>query len=87
MIGLFAAMLSVAGCSNKTASQPKAKTGAPVPVVVGTVTRKTMPVQLKAIGAVEAYATVAVKARVDGQLVQAHSRRGRMSAGAIPCST
>lgn len=75
--GLLAAVLSLGGCSDKAASQPKAKASAPVPVVIGTVTRKTMPVQLKAIGAVEAYATVAVKARVDGQIVQAHFKEGQ----------
>jgi multidrug efflux system membrane fusion protein len=40
----------------------------PVPVVAGQVVRKTMPVAFKAIGNVEAIETVAVKARVGGEL-------------------
>jgi membrane fusion protein, multidrug efflux system len=49
----------------------------PVPVVVGTVTEKTVPVELKAIGNVEAYATVAIKARVGGQLVKVNFQEGQ----------
>jgi multidrug efflux system membrane fusion protein len=74
---LFTAVLLLAGCSDKGTSQPKGKASAPVPVMVGTIARKAMPVQLKAIGAVEAYATVAVKARVDGQIVQAYFKEGQ----------
>ena len=49
---------------------------AAVPVTVATVVAKTVPVRLYAIGNVEAYTTVAVKARVDGQIVSAHFREG-----------
>jgi membrane fusion protein, multidrug efflux system len=49
----------------------------PVPVLVGTVTEKTVPVELKAIGNVEAYATVSIKSRVSGQLVQVNFKEGQ----------
>lgn len=36
-----------------------------------------MPVQVRAIGTVEAYATVAVKSLVSGQLLQGHFTEGQ----------
>ncbi len=49
----------------------------PVPVTVGTVTQKTVPVMVKAIGNVEAYTSVSVKARVGGELKQVHFQEGQ----------
>jgi multidrug efflux system membrane fusion protein len=42
--------------------------GGPVPVVIGTVAEKDVPVYLDGIGTVQAFNTVAVRSRVDGQL-------------------
>jgi len=47
-----------------------------VPVTVAPVTQETVPIRLQAIGNVEAYSTVALKARVDGQIVQVNFREG-----------
>jgi multidrug efflux system membrane fusion protein len=47
-----------------------------VPVSVAVVARQTVPVRLNAIGNAEAYSTVAVKARVDGQIVEVNLRDG-----------
>ena len=56
----------------------KAAKGPPaVPVSVAFVERQTVPVRLQAIGNVEAYLTVAVKARVDGQIVAVNFREGQ----------
>lgn len=52
------------------------KTTFAVPVTTATVVTKTVPVRLYAIGNVEPYTTVAVKARVDGQLVSVHFKEG-----------
>ena len=49
----------------------------PVPVTVGAVTQKTVPVMVKAIGNVEAYTSVAVKARVGGELKRVHFQEGQ----------
>jgi multidrug efflux system membrane fusion protein len=70
---LLMACLQLTSCSGekKKAAPP------PVPVLVATVTEKTVPVELKAIGNVEAYATVSIKARVGGQLVQVNFREGQ----------
>lgn len=68
---LFLAVLSVGlaatgcrGADTQSDSQP------PVPVTVGQVVRKTMPLDFRAIGHVEAIETVAVKARIGGALQQ-----------------
>jgi multidrug efflux system membrane fusion protein len=47
-----------------------------VPVTTAAVVTKMVPVRLYAIGNVEPYTTVAVKARVDGQLVSVHFKEG-----------
>jgi multidrug efflux system membrane fusion protein len=49
----------------------------PVPVTVGEVMNKTMPVTVKTIGNVEAYSSVSIKARVGGELKQVHFREGQ----------
>jgi multidrug efflux system membrane fusion protein len=56
------------------AAAPKAPTA--VPVSVAQVVQKSVPVPLHAIGNVEAYTSVAVKARVDGQIVAVRFREG-----------
>src|SRR5579871_4395979 len=49
---------------------------AAVPVTVALVAQETVPVKVQAIGNVEAYQTVATKARVDGQIVTVNFREG-----------
>jgi multidrug efflux system membrane fusion protein len=48
-----------------------------VPVKVAPALQKAVPVQLQAVGTVEAYATVSIKSRVDGQLVKVNFREGQ----------
>ena len=47
-----------------------------VPVTVAPVSKQTVAVRLSAIGNVEAYSTVAVKARVDGQITEVNFKEG-----------
>jgi len=62
---------------SRAKEQRKAPKGPPaVPVTVVRVEQVTLPVHLRAIGNVEASATVAVKARVDGQIVSVNFREG-----------
>ena len=63
----------VSSCSEK--AQPPKK--APVPVTAGTVIQKTVPVQFKTIGNVEAYSTVSVKSQIGGVLTHVHFREGQ----------
>jgi multidrug efflux system membrane fusion protein len=55
----------------------KAPKGLPaVPVTIAMVLQQTVPIRLQAIGNVEAYQTVSIKARVDGQIVAVNFREG-----------
>ncbi len=47
-----------------------------VPVLVATVEQKAVPLQVKAIGAVEAYSNVSVKTQVTGELTGVHFKEG-----------
>jgi multidrug efflux system membrane fusion protein len=78
--GTFPCLLSflllsalVAACSGK--QQPPQKP--PVPVTVATATQKTVPVQIKAVGNIEPYSTVAVKSQIGGILTGVHFREGQ----------
>ena len=62
------------GCSNEKQGKPAS---APIPVIVGAATQKTVPVQLRAIGNVQAYSTVTVKSKVGGELVRVHFTEGQ----------
>jgi multidrug efflux system membrane fusion protein len=46
------------------------------PVTVATVAQQNVPVRIQAIGNVEAYSTVSLKARVDGQIVEVNFKDG-----------
>ena len=59
------------------ANERRAAKGPPaIPVSVAQVAQEVVPFRLLAIGNVEAYATVSVKARVDGQIVEAGFKEG-----------
>jgi multidrug efflux system membrane fusion protein len=70
---LLAGLLAAAGCGKQQSAAPPPSA---VPVTVATAVQKTVPVQARAIGNVEAYSTVAVKAQIAGQLVEVHFREG-----------
>jgi len=53
---------------------PKAKP--PVPVKVVQAVKKNVPIQVKAIGTIEAYTTVAIKSQVGGQIAKLHFTEG-----------
>jgi len=70
-------LLLVAGCSNKDAVQAaKPQQAAGAPVRIATVASRTMPVELQAIGNVEAISTVSIKAQISGQLMRVHFKEG-----------
>jgi multidrug efflux system membrane fusion protein len=63
-----------AACSGNAANVPQAPP--PPPVVVASAVRRTVPVSLRAIGNVEAVASVAVRSRVAGQILRVHIKDG-----------
>ncbi len=71
-------LLSAVACSDKEKQQsgmpPQQMT---VPVVVEKVVQKDMPVQVKAVGTVEALASVRVKPQVAGLLLSVHFKEGQ----------
>jgi len=69
--------LIVADGRTKDAGKRAGKGPPPVTVTVAAVVQDNVPVRLNAIGNVEAYATVALRARVDGQIVEVNFREGQ----------
>jgi membrane fusion protein, multidrug efflux system len=77
---LVIALLAFAGCSGSSSAdvdgggggkgKGKGKGGAAgaVPVVVATAVKKDVPIEIQAVGVVEAYTTISVKSQVSGQL-------------------
>ena len=74
------ALLTVllAACSGGEGKHdPKASQAPPaVPVIASQAAVKTVPVQMTAVGTVQPYVSVAVKARIDGQVEAVHFREG-----------
>ena len=75
IIQLLIAMMLLHACSGEKPQQPLKNIA--VPVTVAPAIRKTVPVQIKAIGNVEAYSTVSIKARVSGELMRVHFSQGQ----------
>jgi multidrug efflux system membrane fusion protein len=76
--------LTAASCAAGGASQPAPAGGgggrgrgdATVPVTVATVVQKSMPIEIRVIGSVEAYSVVSVHAQVTGQLTDVNFKEG-----------
>jgi multidrug efflux system membrane fusion protein len=80
MAVLPALFFLAAGCSKDASGTAKAgdqRKQMAVPVTAGVAVAKTVPVQLRAIGNVQAYATVAVKSQVEGELMGVHFQEGQ----------
>jgi multidrug efflux system membrane fusion protein len=63
--------------AKETPAKGAGKPPASVPVMVAAVNQQTLAVRVQAIGNVEAYTTVAVKARIDGQILDVHFQEGK----------
>ncbi|MDD2851438.1 MAG: efflux RND transporter periplasmic adaptor subunit [Desulfuromonadaceae bacterium] len=63
-------------CTSCTAKKEKPKTKQPVPVKVVQSLQKNVPVQVKAIGTIEAFTSVAIKSQVNGQIAKLHFTEG-----------
>jgi multidrug efflux system membrane fusion protein len=76
---LIAATAMFCGCSGKAADSEGAKkiTSPPVPVVVAQAQAKDVPVELRNIGNVEAFATVTIRSQITGQITKIHFREGQ----------
>jgi multidrug efflux system membrane fusion protein len=74
VLGLVFLGIFPSACSNEKTRKP---VSAPLPVIVVTATQKNVPVQLRAIGNVQAYSTVVIKSKVGGELVGVHFKEGQ----------
>jgi len=74
ILGLLLLAVFSSGCSNEKSNKP---VSAPIPITVSTATQKTVPVELRAIGNVQAYSTVTVKSKVGGELIRVHFTEGQ----------
>jgi multidrug efflux system membrane fusion protein len=69
----LAAVLSLSGCTGKA---PASAGRPPAPVVVASVEQQDIPLQIKAIGNVEAYQTVQIRSQVNGQIQKIFFKEG-----------
>jgi multidrug efflux system membrane fusion protein len=76
LVLLAAALAALAGCSDGGRAQARSAPPAPVPVGVGTVADRAVPLQVLAVGTVQAYTTVGVKSQVAGQILTVHFKEG-----------
>jgi multidrug efflux system membrane fusion protein len=76
---LLAATSIFCGCSAKaTVSDAQKKVSSPpVPVVVAQAEAKDVPVELRNVGNVEAFATVTIRSQITGQITKIHFREGQ----------
>src|ERR1019366_957253 len=63
----------VSGCTKQQAAPSERP---PTTVNVGKVTQKTMPVEVTAVGNVEAISTISIRAQVPGEVQDVHFKEG-----------
>ncbi len=74
---LFTASVALPACSTSNAGGPASGGGQQsVPVTVARVIEKDMPLEATAVGTVEAYSTVAVRAQVTGEMKSVNFKQG-----------
>ena len=77
-VAVIALPLTSIGCSDEADSTPARAAGPPpVPVMVAEAVQRTVPLQIAAVGNVQAYTTVAVKSQVAGEIAEVHFTEGR----------
>jgi multidrug efflux system membrane fusion protein len=78
LVLIVVAALAAAGCSDRANGAPKGQPAPPaVPVGATSVELKNVPIQVTAVGNVQAYTTVGVKSQVAGQIVRVHFTEGQ----------
>lgn len=82
-LGLATASAAEQSSSPAASAQPqgrrgRANPGGPVPVVITTVTPKSMQILIEAVGTVQAIASIQLKSRIDSQLMKVHVQEGAL---------
>jgi multidrug efflux system membrane fusion protein len=76
MVALIVLALFIAGCSTSNKAVPVAQPPQAAPVFVSKALSKSVPIEIQAVGNVEAYSTVAIKAQVGGELTVVDFQEG-----------
>ncbi len=74
---VLVAILALAGSALGCAKANKAAPVEAVPVRVGTVVQRAVPLQIRNVGTVQPYVAVSVRAQVSGEIMQVHFREGQ----------
>ena len=77
LIAILPVLVIFLACSGGKQDKNARPQASAVPVTVGTVAQKDVPVQLRAVGTVEAYSTVSMKPQVGGVLTDVHFKEGQ----------
>lgn len=76
----LAAALLLSSCSRKSPASAGGKAnrgGGPVPVVVARAEARDVPVEIQAVGNVQAYSAVSIRSQITGQITQVHFKEGQ----------
>lgn len=77
--GLIFALAALCGCGSANSKSAQASAGPQaIPVAVAPAEQRDVPVYLSGLGSVQAYNTVSLKSRVDGQIVQIAFKEGQL---------
>src|ERR1700682_6026581 len=76
LIALFILLSFSTACSGPSPSSARANAPQAVQVTVAPAQKQDLPIYLTGLGSIEAYYTVSVKSRVDGQLVDVKFKEG-----------
>ena len=77
---LLLTVACLSACSNGESNPGQPKNGAEregVPVTIDTAVTKTVPVQIRAVGSVQAYASVTLKSQLDAEVARVHFSEGQ----------
>jgi multidrug efflux system membrane fusion protein len=78
LVAIVAILVAFTGCKQKATEAAGPAKRPAIPVTVAKVITRTIPVELRAIGNVEAYSTIGVKSMVAGQITHQYFTEGDM---------
>jgi multidrug efflux system membrane fusion protein len=70
-------LLCLTGCAGEKVQAKKSAGADTIPVTLGAVVQKAMPVEVRTIGTVQAYRTVSIRTQVSGELVKVNFAEGQ----------
>jgi multidrug efflux system membrane fusion protein len=76
-IALLLVAAFLGACSNGASEKAQAKASEAVPVTIEAAVSKAVPLQIRAVGTVQAYASVTLKSQLDGEVARIHIVEGQ----------